>query len=355
MKGTSDNGVAAAVEAHIESYGAIALVDYLSRAMKAYYRRGGNFGRRGDFVTAPEISQIFGELIGTWCIDYWTRLGTPTRFALVELGPGLGTCMADIERVAQRIPEFITGRTIHFVETSPALRREQQRRIPQATWHDDIATLPCDMPLIIIANEFFDALPIRQYRHTDQGWEEAYIVAGDLDAKLIREFRPTHAPPLPPHLRVIAADDILEFSPNACQITQALAQRLVEQGGIALIIDYGANGGTGDSLQALYQHQRANPFTNIGTTDITAHVNFAHLAWAAKKKGAVSIPPISQGVFLTAMGIDFRTRALIDANPAFADALCGARARLVEPDQMGTLFKVFCLHPPDAPIPVGFA
>ncbi|UVO52575.1 SAM-dependent methyltransferase [Sphingomonas sp. SUN019] len=317
----------------------------MAAANAHYYATRDPLGAGGDFTTAPEISQMFGELIGAWCADLWDRAGRPD-VAWVELGPGRGTLAADALRAmasAGLTPE------VHFVETSPTLRAAQAERVPTATWHEDLSTLHDDRPLIVVANEFFDALPIRQIVRRGETWHERLVACQDL---LFLPIAGKQIPDevIPEHLRGAAPGAIIETSPAAVAIVRDLAQRIATQGGAALVIDYGYEGpAVGDTLQAVKAHSYANPFDEPGERDLTAHVDFGTLGIAARTSGAQVAGPIGQGAFLTALGIDTRAAALSQRKPDVETD----RARLV--DDMGVLFRTMALIHPDWPQPAGFA
>jgi SAM-dependent MidA family methyltransferase len=291
--------------------GPIPLSQFMSAANAHYYATRDPIGANGDFTTAPEVSQMFGELIGLWLADLWERAGRPEAH-FVELGPGRGTLAADALRAMARAG---LEPPVHFIETSPRLREEQAKRVPYAEWAIDLVGAPDDSPLLVVANEFFDALPIRQLVKTGQGWRERLVacqdtlflpIAGDREFDMI----------IPERLREAPAGSILETSPSGVSILRQLAQRLLNQGGAALIIDYGYEGpAIGDTLQAVRDHQFANPFELPGEQDLTAHVDFATLAEAARAEEVQVWGPIDQGMLLTALGIDSRAAALARAAP----------------------------------------
>jgi SAM-dependent MidA family methyltransferase len=320
----------------------------MAAANAAYYAARDPLGEAGDFITAPEISQMFGELIGLWFADLALRGGVADRVAYVELGPGRGTLAADALRAMARAG---LSPPVHFVETSPVLRAAQRAAVPQARWHADIAGLPADRPLIVIANEFFDALPIRQYERTARGWRERMVAAGQFATG-----EQDCAGDIPVQLADAPLGAIVERCPAGEAILAGLAGRIAARGGALLAIDYGYEGpATGDTLQAMQSHQYADPLEAPGTRDLTAHVDFAMLAATGRAAGLRPGPCIGQGAFLTALGIDARVTALAKAHPARLDELRGARDRLVEPAQMGRLFKVLALRHPAWPAPAGFA
>ena len=321
----------------------------MAAANAHYYATRDPLGAGGDFTTAPEISQMFGELIGLWATDLWDRAGRP-KVAWVECGPGRGTLTADALRAAGKAG-FVPP--VHFVETSPVLRAEQAKRVPDATWHDDVTTLPEDVPLIVVANEFFDALPIRQLVRARDGWAERFVACQDV-LFLPVAGKPVPAEIIPEPLRDAAPGSIIETSPASVAIFRALARRIAQQGGAVLTIDYGYEGpAIGDTLQAVRGHAYANPFEHPGENDLTAHVDFATLAAAAMKEGARPSPVVGQGAFLRALGIDARAAALAKATPGRANGVAADRDRLTE--DMGTLFKVLAVTAPAWPAPAGFA
>ncbi len=326
--------------------GPIPVSQFMAAANAHYYATRDPLGTGGDFTTAPEISQMFGELIGLWAADLWDRAGRPADAVWVELGPGRGTLTADALRAMARAG---FAPPVHFVETSPMLRAEQAKRVAHATWHDDVEDLPGDRPLIIIANEFFDALPIRQLVRAAGGWHERLVACQDV---LFLPIAGKQVPDsvIPEALRDAAPGAIIETSPAAVGIMRVLAARIVAQGGALLAIDYGYHGpAVGDTLQAVRGHAFANPFDEPGERDLTAHVDFATLGLVGHASGAIASGPVDQGALLRALGIDARAAALAQHDPrVLAD-----RERLV--DTMGNLFKALAIRHPDWPQPAGFA
>jgi NADH dehydrogenase [ubiquinone] 1 alpha subcomplex assembly factor 7 len=312
-----------------------------------YYRRDVRLGADGDFVTSPELSQIFGELIGLGLAAAWQAADGPPAH-LVELGPGNGTLMADLWRATKSVPGWHDALDVHLVETSERLRRRQQDRlaaIERAEWHERLETLPTDRPLLVIANELFDALPIRQLILEDDGWHEVRV---DLDADgrlclgrtdelsalsggLSRETPITEA----------VVGSVIELSPAREAMMEELALRLCDQGGIALIIDYGELEPTpGSTLQAVSGHRKVGPLTRPGEVDLSSRVAFGPLARAAKAQGATVYGPVPQGLFLARLGADLRLQQLVRrASPATAQRLQAGHQRLTAPDAMGELFK----------------
>jgi SAM-dependent MidA family methyltransferase len=330
--------------------GPIPLSQYMGAANAHYYATRDPLGERGDFTTAPEISQMFGELIGLWLADMWDRAGRPAA-RYVEFGPGRGTLAADALRAMAKAG---LEPPVNFVETSPVLRASQAERVPHAEWSLDLVGIEDDLPLLIVANEFFDALPIRQLVKTDMGWRERLVACQDtLFLPIVgdRGFDQI----IPQHLRDAEYGAILETSPPTVAILRALAKRLLEQGGTALIIDYGYEGpAIGDTLQAVRGHEYVNPFDQPGEADLTAHVDFATLKEAAEIEGLVVHGPVTQGAFLKALGIDARADSLSRAHPDRAPSIALDRERLVDDEQMGELFKVIALTAPGWPAPEGF-
>ncbi len=329
--------------------GPISLAQFMAAANQHYYATRDPLGAGGDFTTSPEISQMFGELIGLWAADLWSRAGRPEA-AWVELGPGRGTLSADALRAMAK-----AGFTppVHLVETSPVLRAAQAERVPHATWHDAIDTLPSDRPLIVIANEFFDALPIRQLVRGGAGWFERLVACQDtLFLPIAGKQVPDSV--IPETLRAAAAGSVIETSPASVAILRGLAQRIVTQGGALLAIDYGYDGpAIGDTLQAVRGHAFANPYDMPGEQDLTAHVDFGTLAAAALVERAQVAGPVGQGAFLTALGIDARAATLAKAAPDRAEQIAVDKTRLTQ--DMGTLFQVLAVTAPDWPNPEGFA
>lgn len=348
---TTDSALADRLARAITLAGPISIAQYMAAANAHYYATRDPFGRAGDFTTAPEISQMYGELTGIWCADLWDRAGRPDT-AWVELGPGRGTLAADALR-AMAAAGF--NPPVHFVETSPVLRAAQAARIPHATWHDDLSTLPGDRALIVVASEFFDALPIRQLVRGAAGWHERLVACQDT-LFLPITGKPVPENILPPQLRDATAGSVVETSPAGVAMMRDLAQRLATQGGAGLVIDYGYDGpAIGDTLQALHAHAFANPFEEPGERDLTAHVDFATLAAAALTTGAQAFGPVAQGAFLDAIGIAARAATLAAASPERADAIAADRDRLTGADAMGTLFKALAITAPGWPVPAGFA
>lgn len=330
--------------------GPIPVADYMEAANGYYYASHDPFGVQGDFITAPEISQMFGELVGIWIADLWTRAAADVVH-YVELGPGRGTLAADALRamkVLGRMPQ------VHFVETSPMLRSFQRERVPDAHWHSDISTLPTDAPLVIVANEFFDALPYRQYIQTYSGWRERCVRYDGEAFVPVPGIVPAEAN-VPEHLHHAVAGSIYETSPAGLVIARALAKRIAQQGGAMLTIDYGHEDyAAGDTLQALNAHAYADVFSNPGMNDLTAHVDFTALARAGKLGGVRIHGPVSQSYFLGTMGIAARAAALSRHHPERAEEIGAAHHRLTDEEEMGSLFKAIAFVNSRWPKAAGF-
>jgi NADH dehydrogenase [ubiquinone] 1 alpha subcomplex assembly factor 7 len=346
------NLLAARLGKQIEASGPISVAEYMRAANAHYYDTRDPFGIDGDFITAPEISQMFGELVGLWLTDLWLRKNCPADCHLVELGPGRGTLMADVLRSMQK---FKFAPAVHFVETSETLRAMQVRSVPDARTHESLDSLPEAGPLLIIANEFFDALPVRQFVSTHAGWRERVVVRERGDKFSAMPGIKAVDQLVPAEFRHQTGPGIYETSPEATGIMYELAGRLAKQGGALLVIDYGyEHPHLSSTLQALKAHSHVDPFENPGEHDLTAHVNFSELANLALMRDLRVSGPVEQGSWLQALGIDTRAEALAAAAPERTDELRAMRDRLVEPAQMGSLFKVLAASSEDWPEPEGF-
>jgi NADH dehydrogenase [ubiquinone] 1 alpha subcomplex assembly factor 7 len=338
----------------IEAFGPITVADYMAACLgdpeHGYYMTREPFGAAGDFITAPEISQMFGELIGLWAVECWQRMGSPGRFALVEIGPGRGTLMADALRAARVAPRFAEAAEIVLVETSARLRTIQRDTLARhaVSWLDQVGDLP-EIPAILIANEFFDALPVRQFQRQEDGWAERMV--GVESGHLTFGLRPGAA------IEGLAADAppgaIVEIASISTSIMATLAERLQRFGGAMLAIDYGhAESGHGDTLQAMLRHGFDDPLAHPGEADLTVHVDFAALAATARAQGARASRVWTQGDFLLALGLLERAGRLgAGKDAASQDAIRAAVQRLAGPDAMGTLFKVLCVTGGDLVVP----
>lgn len=323
-----------------------------------YYMTRDPLGRAGDFITAPEISQMFGELLGLWAAVVWHSMGAPGAVRLIELGPGRGTLMRDALRAAATMPGFTPALSVHMVETSPVLRKAQQETLADVpcpiAWHDALADVP-DGPVLIFANEFLDALPIRQWVSHNNVWHER-MVEHDGQSFIYAtgaEIAPSHVPSF---LKSVPEGSIFETAPAVEAVTGEIALRLGAQGGAALLIDYGhAERSVGETLQALKGHGFADPLADPGEQDLTAHVDFACAGDVARAAGAMAWGPITQGALLERLGIAARaTKLLLNASKAQAEDIARARTRLVGDDDMGRLFKALALTHPALPAPPGF-
>lgn len=349
------------IAALIAAEGPISVERYMALALghpaHGYYMQREPFGAAGDFVTAPEISQMFGELIGLWAAQTWSQLGAPPSIKLVELGPGRGTLMQDALRAARVSQEFFASLDVHLIETSPRLRALQEERLRASglpiRWHADLSELP-DGPAIFLANEFFDALPIRQYICGEGGWRERSVGLSQ-EGGLCFGLSPRVETSIGEAARPGA---VLEFGVIGYQLMGALAKRIVAQGGAMLAIDYGYLAtGLGETLQAVRGHRYVDPLEEPGLSDLTAHVDFSALALAAAAQGLVAQGPVTQARFLTELGIDHRAQALkARASPEQSATIDAALARLTQADGgMGDLFKAIAFAEPGAaPLP-GFA
>lgn len=342
------------IERLIAASGPISLTEYMHACLAdpdhGYYSRREAIGPHGDFVTAPEISQMFGELLGLWCVETWRRLGAPSPFMLIEPGPGRGTLMRDALRAARLDPAFLRAARVNMVETSARMRALQREALGEAgaqgveiTWTRDLANLPA-MTAIVIANEFLDALPFRQYVKRGTLWHEAGVGIGE-DGKLTRQLLAATASPAILPAEADEAEDgaVFEHAPAREAVCADIATHLHDHGGAALFIDYGhARSGLGDTFQAVAGHAHADPFENPGLHDLTSHVDFERLAAAARGAGAHAAPVITQGEFLLSLGLLERAGRLGTAmDEAGREAIRADVERLAGPDAMGTLFKVF--------------
>ena len=343
--------VPATVKRLIRETGPVSLAQYMGESNARYYASRDPLGEQGDFITAPEISQMFGELIGLWLADLWARMGSRKRIHYVELGPGRGTLAKDALAAAKRY-EFAPE--IHFVETSASLRAIQREAFPGCHHHHDISTLPDDAPLLIVANEFFDALPIHQLVRSADGWFDRMVgLDGEAFTFMAGRERMDHM--VPPSWVTAAQGAMIETSPAGVALMAEISQRLREQGGAALIIDYGhMELRSGSTLQAMKSHQKVDVFAHPGDADLTAHVDFELLQHVAEQHGADVMGLQHQGEWLRQMGIETRMEALQRRNPSEKDKIKRQRDRLVEDNQMGTLFKVLGICGRRWPFGVGF-
>jgi NADH dehydrogenase [ubiquinone] 1 alpha subcomplex assembly factor 7 len=345
----------------IAANGPVTIARFMSEALghpeHGYYITRDPLGAAGDFTTAPEISQMFGELLGLWCVDIWQGMGAPAPVILAEAGPGRGTLMADALRASALVPAFRDAARVHLVETSPALRQRQAEALCdyEVEWHSQLADLP-DGPLLLMANEFLDALPIHQFQRSENGWRERLVAAeaDGFELVLAGEALPPGA--LPTAFAGAAIGDIAEIAPAREGAAMDIAGRISRYGGAALLIDYGhAASAPGDTLQAVRAHAYCGILEDPGRADLTSHVDFEAVARAARRAGAAVHGPVTQGAFLQRLGIEARAdRLKAGADTRQAADIDAALHRLTAPEQMGSLFKVIALTHSDMPAPAGF-
>lgn len=342
----------------IRNEGPISLADYMAECLlhpeHGYYTTRSPFGTAGDFTTAPEISQMFGELVGLSLAQCWLDQGAPSPFTLAELGPGRGTLMADLLRATASVPGFHAAMQIHMIEASANLREIQRKALPgrDAVWHDSIDEIP-DQPLFLVANEFFDALPIRQFVRDGEGWRERRI--GLDDGCLSFGLGPEAPQPALEHrLLDTKSDDLVEITPALAPIAATISHLIATHGGAALIIDYGDWRSLGDTLQAVKSHTPVDPLAAPGTADLTAHVDFETLCQVATGAGCAFSKVTPQGIFLERLGITDRARVLAAGLQGDAlENLIATHRRLTHPEEMGNLFKVLGLTPAKLSPPPG--
>ena len=314
-----------------------------------YYATRPALGEAGDFITAPLVSQMFGELIGLWAVDTWDRMGRPAPFRLIEMGPGDGTLMNDALKAARVVPNFLKAADLWLVETSAPLRHRQAERLAAAgpRWAETLDEIPGDAPMILIANELLDCLPVRQFVPTAEGWAERRVGLGE-DGGLMFGLALAPADFAPPvGLDALLEGSLIEISPAQMALGAEIGARVARDGGAALLIDYGRDRSEpGDTLQALKAHQKVDPLETPGEADLTVHADFPAVAEAARVAGAETTAIIGQGDFLRALGIDIRAQALMGASPAHAARTARQLHRLTAPEEMGTLFKCLCIHAP---------
>jgi SAM-dependent MidA family methyltransferase len=339
--------------AQIRAGGPIGLDAFMTACLHdpefGYYATRPALGEDGDFITAPLISQMFGELIGLWAVETWRRIGAPQRFRLVEVGPGDGTLIGDALRAARLAPDFLAAADLWLVETSAPLAERQRQALAGASgqWARQLDEVPGGAALILIANEVLDCLPVTQFVRRKEGWAERVVGLGE-DGQLAFGFGPSR-----PAQDIAPEGTLIEMSAAQADFATAIARRVLADGGAALLIDYGGEDGGGDTLQALRRHQKVDPLRCPGEADLTVHADFRAVRMAAKAVGAkVAILP--QGVFLRRLGIEARTNALANAKPDSADVIARQCKRLTADDQMGRLFKAACLFRGAEGPPPGF-
>lgn len=337
----------------IREAGPITVADFMSLCLSdpdhGYYAtRPAIGGDGGDFLTAPEASQMFGELIGLWCAHEWDAMGRPA-FNWIELGPGRGILMQDAQRATARIEGFHAAVQLTLVDTSPALRAEQAERVTAAEWAERIDEAPPG-PSLIIGNEFLDCLPVRQFINTEEGWREKLVGLTEAEHLTFGLSAPLQAPDTGDEIGAVR-----EIAPAMEALIYELERRLHAAPGRALFIDYGyAEPGGHDTLQAIRAHAHADPLEAPGEADITAHVDFSHVAQLGREAGLAVCGPITQGQFLRVLGIDMRADMLKQLHPDRAARIDRELHRLTDETQMGALFKVICLSSPNLPPPAGF-
>ncbi len=327
--------------------GPISVADYMNYCLfdprDGYYATRPALGADGDFITAPMVSQMFGEMIGVWVARVWQAMGAPAAFRLVEIGGGDGTLMSDIVRVMVRVDGLTAAAEIVMIEPSAPLRARQQTCVPHARFLAQVSDLPDDMPLIVVANEVLDCLPARQFVRTATGWHERRV--GVVEGNLTFGLAPIDADTAPTY--PAALGELVEVSAAQGRFVRELALLIRRTSGAVLLIDYGRDQpGPGDTLQALHRHTKRDPLQAPGEDDLTVWADFEMARKMAVVTRVKSSPVLSQGRFLTAMGIDARLAALVGQNPERADLLKRQYERLMAPDQMGELFKVFAMAYP---------
>jgi len=349
------------LKAEINAAGPIRVSRYmelvLGHELHGYYMTRDPLGQRGDFTTAPEITQIFGELLGVWCIGIWRQMGKPPQFNIVEFGPGRGTLMKDLLRGASADKNFIQAMYIHLIETSPVLTQKQQETLQgkadHIEWHKSLETVS-DLPTIFIGNEFLDALPINQYYKKSDGWHERKIGLSDGQFAFEDEkISDTDAASIIPRkVNEMEEKAVYEHNIAAQSIVRQISQRLEDEFGAALLIDYGYTEFEGaDTLQSLHKHTKCGILEHVGDADVTAHVDFGTLV---KCSGDVTPFLTTQRNFLQHLGLDMRMDMLIRENPGKASEIRDGAVRLIHPDQMGNLFKVLLLANNGMAAPMGF-
>lgn len=344
------NQIAATGPLTLETY----MAECLLHPLHGYYTTRDPLGRSGDFITAPEISQMFGELLGLCIAQAWVDQGAPATFVLAELGPGRGTLMADLLRATHAVPGFHAAAQIWLVEASAPLRAAQKAALRgyDVAWRDSAFDLPDSTPLFLIANEFFDALPIRQFTRHTQGWCETIL--GAVEGRLVRGYAaPVALPDLAHRMDDTTPGDVVEIRPKAAPLMARIGAQIAAYGGAAILIDYGNWRSRGDTLQGVQGHAFADPFKDPGQADLTAHVDFEALAQAAAPASTTSLT--DQGALLARLGLGARAERLSRAlTGAALENHLSATQRLTRAEEMGSLFKALALYPPQSPAPPGF-
>jgi len=334
----------------------------LTHPQYGYYVSRDPLGREGDFTTAPEVSQMFGELLGLWTASVWKAIGSPPLLRLIELGPGRGTMMTDALRALRVLPPLYQSLSIHLVEINPVLRDKQKAvlsGVPNVAWHEDIDEVP-DGPAVVLANEYFDVLPVHQVVKRENGWHERVVEidgSGALVFGAAAEPMPRFEMLLPPLVRAAPVGAVFEWRPDT-EIMK-ITTRVRDQDGAALIVDYGhLRSDAGDTFQAIARHSFTDPLKNPGQADVTAHVDFQALVRAAEDLGARAHGPVSQGEFLKRLGIETRAATLMaKTTPEISEDISGALKRLIGGGRggMGSMFKVLAISGPHLPVLAGFS
>jgi SAM-dependent MidA family methyltransferase len=351
--------LAGRLKAQIRQSGPLTVAQYMTACLHdpqgGYYATRPAIGGEGDFITAPMVSQMFGELLGLWAAEAWAGMGRPAQVVLAEAGPGDGTMICDVLRAARAVPEFLAAAELWLVETSAPLRRRQAAALagsPLApNWAEGLDGLPSGRPLILLSNELLDCLPAQQFVRTPAGWAQR-VVGLDAAGELAFGLQAAPIAALAPDAEV---GSVWEVSPAQQAFGAALGARIAAEGGAALLIDYGRDvPGPGDTLQALRAHAKVSPLADPGEADLTVHADFPAMLAAAREAGAAATPIIGQGDFLRRLGIGARAEALARSRPDMADLLARQLERLIGDDQMGRLFKACAIHAPGDPAPPAF-
>ena len=341
------------IAGRIAATGPITVAEFMTACLHdpkhGYYATRPSLGAEGDFITAPMVSQMFGEMIGLWAVECWTQMGRPAPFRLIEMGPGDGTLMSDFLRAATRVaPDFLAAADFWLVETSAPLRALQQRALaghaPQ--WAASLDDVPGGAPMLSIANELLDCLPARQFVRTEAGWAERRV-GTNADGGLLFGLAAASEALIPLALRDAPLGSTVEVSIAQASLGRSVGERIARDGGAALFVDYGrAEPSLGDTLQALLRHRKVDPLTTAGEADLTVHADFHTFAEAARGAGAATTPVVTQSDFLRALGVEARAEALMRVRPDRADPLARQLHRLIAPEEMGSLFKAVAIHSP---------
>jgi len=343
------------LKAQIRLDGPMTVAQYMTACLHdpegGYYATRPRLGAEGDFITAPLVSQMFGELIGLWCAETWSRMGRPERVILAEVGPGDGTLMGDALRALRLAPAFLAAAELWLVEPSGPLRLRQAEALAGAvlapSWADALAGVPADAPLILVANEVLDCLPARQFVRAEAGWAERLVGLGDAGELAFGLARR----PLDHAMPEASLGALVEVSASQEAFAAEAAERVTRQGGAALLIDYGrAEPGFGDTLQALKGHEKLSPLASPGEADLTVHADFPAVLAAARASGAEA-GLVTQREFLLRLGIAERASVLAQSRPDQADRIFRQLDRLIGEAQMGELFKAACVHAPGLALP----